>query len=146
MINLDGPEHARLRRLVSSGFTPKHVAKLDHDLRSKAREIIDNVLDRFGDGTEFDFVTEVAARLPQAIGTMMGVPDDDQQLMYDWTNLVVGGDDPNIGMDGSLNGLVALADYARRLGESLLAHRPTTSLRYSCTPRSTGNGSARRSS
>ena len=122
MINMDDPEHARLRRLVSSGFTPKQVAKLDDGLRSKAREIVDDVLDRYGDGSEFDFVTEVAARLPlQAIGTMMGVPDEDQQLIYDWTNLVVGGDDPDIGMDGALNGLLALAGYARVLGESRVA-------------------------
>ena len=128
MINMDDPEHARLRRLVSSGFTPKQVAKLDEGLRSKAREIIDDVLDRYGDGSEFDFVAEVAARLPlQAIGTMMGVPDEDQQLIYDWTNLVVGGDDPAIGMDGSLNGLLALAEYARALGESRLAN-PTDDL------------------
>ena len=128
MINLDDPEHARLRRLVSSGFTPKQVAKLDDGLRSTAREIIDDVLDRNGDGGEFDFVAEVAARLPlQAIGTMMGVPGADQQLIYDWTNLAVGGDDPEIGMDGSLNGLVALADYARRLGESRLSS-PTDDL------------------
>ena len=80
MINLDDPEHARLRRLVSSGFTPKQVATLDDGLRSKASEIIDAVLDRYGDGAEFDFVVEVAARLPlQAIGTMMGVPDEDRR-------------------------------------------------------------------
>lgn len=128
MINMDDPEHARLRRLVSSGFTPKQVARLDDGLKSKAGEIVDNVLDRYGDGSEFDFVDEVAARLPlQAIGTMMGVPDEDQQLIYNWTNLVVGGDDPKIGMDGSLNGLVALAEYARALGESRLAS-PTEDL------------------
>ena len=86
MINMDDPEHARLRRLVSSGFTPKQVAKLDEGLKSKAGEIVDNVLDRYGDGSEFDFVDEVAARLPlQAIGTMMGVPDEDQQLIYNLT-------------------------------------------------------------
>lgn len=128
MINMDDPAHARLRRLVSSGFTPKQVAKLDDGLRSKAVEIVDDVLDRYGDGAEFDFVVEVAARLPlQAIGTMMGVPDADQESIYDWTNLVVGGDDPAIGMDGSLDGLVAMADYARRLGESRLAS-PTDDL------------------
>ena len=128
MINMDDPEHARLRRLVSSGFTPKHVAKLDDGLRSKAREIINDVLDRHGDGSEFDFVAEVAARLPlQAIGNMMGVPSEDQQLIYDWTNLVVGGDDPEVGVDGSLNGLRALAAYALALGEARLA-RPTDDL------------------
>lgn len=128
MINMDDPEHARLRRLVSSGFTPKQVAKLDDGLRDKAKQIIDDVLERHGAGGEFDFVSEVAARLPlQAIGTMLGVPDEDQVLIYEWTNLAVGGDDPTVGMEGAFDGLSSLANYARDLGEAR-RHAPTDDL------------------
>jgi methyl-branched lipid omega-hydroxylase len=122
MINLDDPEHARLRRLVSAGFTPKHVAKLDGDLQTKAAQIIDDVVERFGDGMEFDFVAEVAARLPlDAISSMLGVPPEEQGQILDWTNLVVTPDDPAVGIAGSRSGLAALADYARQLGAARLA-------------------------
>lgn len=57
MINFDDPKHARMRRIVSSGFTPKRTAQLDADLRRTAATIVDDVLERFGDGSEFDLCT-----------------------------------------------------------------------------------------
>ena len=102
MINMDDPQHSRLRRLVSAGFTPRQTAQLDDALRTKAAQIIDELLDRHGDGSEFDFVTEVAARLPlQAICEMLGVPADEQHRIFDWTNAAVTPDDPSVGVEGA---------------------------------------------
>src|SRR3954468_10455308 len=77
MINMDDPKHFRLRNIVSKGFTPKEVARVNDYVRVKASSIVDKLLERFPDG-ECDFVTEVAAPLPlQIICEMMGIPADD---------------------------------------------------------------------
>ena len=123
MINLDDPEHYRLRRLVSSGFTPRQTARLDDALGAKAAAIVDGLIERYGDGSEFDFVAEVAAPLPlQAIGDMMGVPADEQHALLTWTNTAVSPDDPGVGIAGAAGASRSLADYARRLGESRRSH------------------------
>jgi len=128
MINLDDPEHARLRRLVASGFTPKQTASYEPQLRSIAAEIIDQLLERYGDGTEFDFVAEVAAKLPlRAICSMLGVPPSDQPLMLQWTNQAVSPDDPSVGIDGAASGLRQIADYAIELGRQR-QRKPTEDL------------------
>lgn len=128
MINLDDPAHFRLRRMVSAGFTPKEITRLEPKLRAKAAAIVDDVLERFGDGQEFDFIAEVASRLPlHAICDMMGVPPSDQDLLYEWSNAVVSPDDPSVGVEGAAHGSRMLADYALDLGARRLAH-PTDDL------------------
>ena len=128
MINMDDPQHARLQRLVLGGFTPKQMARLDEGLRAKAGQIIDELIERHGDGSEFDFVAEVAAQLPlHAIGNMMGVPPDEQHLIFEWTNLAVGADDPRIGIKVAAQASASIAGYALALGQARRA-RPTDDL------------------
>jgi cytochrome P450 len=128
MINLDDPEHARLRRIVSSGFTPKRTAAFEPQLRAIAEGIVDDLLDRHGDGSEFDFVEEVASRLPlTAICSMLGVPRSDQALMLEWSNLAVSPDDPDVGIEGASTGSRNIADYAIELGRAR-ASEPTDDL------------------
>lgn len=77
---MDDPRHARIRRLVSSGFTPRRVYELEDDLRRRSRLL----LDRVEDGVPIDFVTQVAAELPmQTICTLLGVPEEDRHLLLD---------------------------------------------------------------
>ena len=91
LIVSDPPRHARLRSLVNKGFTPRRIALLEPHVRSIVSEILDKV-ERRG---ECDFVTEIAAILPLAIiCEMLGVPRDDWQLMFDWTNRTIGAGDP----------------------------------------------------
>ena len=121
MITMDDPEHARLRRLVSSAFTPKTIAALDDQLRLEAGRIIDEVLERFGDGAEFDFVEHVAARLPlAAICDLVGVPEADRAMVYDATNRAVSVDDPSSGVAAAVEGMEQLSDYALALGRDRL--------------------------
>ena len=128
MINFDDPEHARMRRLVASGFTPKQIASYEPGLRAIAAEIIDQVLDKYGDGAEFDFVAEIASKLPlRAICSMLGVPDADHDLMLQWSNDAVSPDDPGVGIDGAASGLRRIADYAIEMGRERL-RRPTEDL------------------
>jgi methyl-branched lipid omega-hydroxylase len=72
MINMDDPRHARLRRIVSRGFTPRVINAVEVDVARVAQRIVDAVIER----GECDFVTEIAARLPLAIiCDMMGIPE-----------------------------------------------------------------------
>ena len=91
MINLDDPRHARMRRIVSRGFTPKQLGLMKADVEGVAREIVDEIAER----GECDFVTEVAARLPlRIILDMMGIPRSQEQFVFDRTNVILGFTDP----------------------------------------------------
>jgi cytochrome P450 len=98
MIVTDPPRHVRLRRLVNKGFTPRAVAAMEGHIR----EITTNIIDDIADKGEVDFVTDVAAMLPLAvICEMMGVPKDDWKLMFELTNKVLGGGDPEYQAEGA---------------------------------------------
>lgn len=91
MLNQDAPKHTRQRRIISRGFTPRHILPLHDELQSRAQAITKEALAR-GRG---DFVVEVAAELPlQAIAGLMGVPQEDRRKLFDWTNQMTSYDDP----------------------------------------------------
>ncbi len=88
MINMDPPQHTRLRTLVSKGFHPKMIAKLEPHIREIAMNIVDGVAQK----GECDFVVDVAAVLPLAvIAEMIGVPKEDHLKIFDWSNRLIGG-------------------------------------------------------
>jgi cholest-4-en-3-one 26-monooxygenase len=98
MIVTDPPRHVRLRRLVNKGFTPRAVSAMETHIRQIATNIIDDIADR----GECDFVTDASALLPLAvICEMMGVPKDDWKLMFELTNKVLGGGDPEYQEEGA---------------------------------------------
>jgi cholest-4-en-3-one 26-monooxygenase len=99
MIATDPPRHTRYRRLVNSGFTPRTMKAIEESLSQRARRIVDGVIEKGA----CDFVTEVAAELPlQAIADIMGVPQEDRGRLFDWSNRMVGLDDPEYATaDGS---------------------------------------------
>jgi len=69
----DGIEHSALRKLVSSVFTPRQVAKIQDQIKIQATQIVDDLLQT----KEGDFVEQVSARLPMwTIFEMMGLPED----------------------------------------------------------------------
>jgi hypothetical protein len=129
MINMDDPKHFRLRSIVSKGFTPKEIAKVEGYVHQKAAAVIDRLIEQFPD-RECDFVEEVAAPLPlQIICEMMGIPAEDEHQVFEWTNVILGGGDPDFG--GTYENLMAVAlqvfMYAQALGEDRLQH-PTDDL------------------
>jgi cholest-4-en-3-one 26-monooxygenase len=95
MVNMDPPQHTRLRQLVSHGFHPKMIAKLEPHIRDIARQIVDSVATK----GECDFVVDVAAELPLAvISEMIGVPPEDHRKIFDWSNTMIAmGADPEYG-------------------------------------------------
>jgi cytochrome P450 len=73
---MDDPRHARIRRLVSTGLTPRRVAALEGDLRQRTRRLLAGV----EDGAVIDFASEIAAELPiQVICSLLGIPEQDRQ-------------------------------------------------------------------
>jgi cytochrome P450 len=77
---MDDPRHARIRRLVGTGLTPRTVGRLEADLRRRARALLAEI----EDGTAFDFLHAVAAELPmQAICILLGVPADDRHALVE---------------------------------------------------------------
>ena len=122
MISMDDPKHVRLRTIVSKGFTPKEIARIEEYVKIKARRVVDTVIEKFGD-SEFDFVENIAAPFPlQIICEMMGIPQSDEKQILDWTNVILGAGDPDFG--GSLENLINVAleifAYAQALGEDRL--------------------------
>jgi cholest-4-en-3-one 26-monooxygenase len=91
IVNMDPPQHAKLRRLVKAGFTVRMLRRLEPHIRELTNQIIDKVADK----GECDFVTEVAAELPlQVIAELMGIPIQDRHMVFDWSNRLIGFDDP----------------------------------------------------
>ena len=82
MIMMDDPRHFRLRSIVSKGFTPKEIARVEEYVQVEGRGVVDRLLEHFPE-RECDFVHEVAAPLPlQIICEMMGIPADDEQQIF----------------------------------------------------------------
>jgi methyl-branched lipid omega-hydroxylase len=91
MINMDDPRHARLRRIVSRAFTPRMIARVQDDAQRAATAIVDDLLA----AGPCDFVSRVASRLPlKIICGMMGIPDDQFEMVLAKTNLILAGADP----------------------------------------------------
>lgn len=109
MLNMDPPMHTRYRLLVNKGFTPRMVARIEQRARVMANAILDTVVER----GECDFVTEVAAELPlQIIAEVMGVPNEDRHLVFDWSNRMIGSDDPEYQAAPEAAQMAALELYA----------------------------------
>jgi cytochrome P450 len=93
MLNMDPPEHSRLRRMLARSFTPRAVARLEDQVAGHVRGIIDRMLSQGTEGT-CDFAKDVAADLPLlTLADILGVPPEDRWLMFDWSNRVIGWQD-----------------------------------------------------
>jgi cholest-4-en-3-one 26-monooxygenase len=109
MVMTDPPRHTRYRLLVNKGFTPRMIGLLEAHLAYRAELIVDQVIER----GECEFVTELAAELPlQAIAEIMGVPQEERHLLFEWSNRMVGADDPeyNKDPDSSADATMAAAE------------------------------------
>ncbi len=91
MISMDDPRHARLRRIVSAGFTPRMLKRLEDSVQLVAASIVDDIAER----GEVDFVTDVAALLPlKIVCDLMGIPDSELQFVFERSNVILGAGDP----------------------------------------------------
>lgn len=86
LLNIDPPDHTRLRRLVSKAFTPRRVAAF----APRVRELTDDLIDAFADRKEADLIHEFAFPLPiYAICDLLGVPREDQDDFRDWAGTMI---------------------------------------------------------
>ena len=99
MIVLDDPRHQRLRSIVSRAFTPKVVARIETSVRDRAHRLVTSLVSNHPDG-EAELVSELAGPLPlQVICDMMGIPEEDHQRIFHWTNVILGFGDPDLTTD-----------------------------------------------
>lgn len=99
MITLDDPRHQRLRSIVSRAFTSKVVARAEASVRDRTRRLVASLIASHPDGTG-EAVSELAGPLPlQVICDMMGIPEEDHQRIFHWTNVILGFGDPDLATD-----------------------------------------------
>ncbi len=92
LLNMDAPYHTRLRKIISRGFTPRAIGRLEEELAQRAQNIAKTAAAE-GSG---DFVEQVSSELPlQAIAGLLGVPQDDRDKLFRWSNEMTGGEDPD---------------------------------------------------
>jgi cytochrome P450 len=119
MLNLDPPEHSRLRRPVQRSFTVRAVARLEEQIAGHVGDILDRALTTPGETV--DFARDVAADLPLlALADVLGVPTEDRMLLFDWSNRVIGFQDPDYATSAAFDSATG-TDLARQA----LALRPT---------------------
>jgi len=116
MLNMDPPEHTRLRQIVQRGFTPRAINAMQNALRDRAERIVASARK---DGTG-DFVRDIACELPlQAIAELIGVPQEDRARIFEWTNQMVSYDDPELAITPEIgtNAAAELMMYAMGIAE-----------------------------
>ncbi|MBF6148730.1 cytochrome P450 [Nocardia nova] len=115
LLNQDAPQHTRMRKLISKGFTPRAVNGLRAELSARAEAIVTAAAEA-GAG---DFVTQVACELPlQAIAELIGVPQEDRMKIFRWSNEMIGYDDPEYAGVDPLAASAELLAYAWQMAEA----------------------------
>jgi cytochrome P450 len=119
LIWMDPPDHTRLRKLVSAGFTPRMLRRLDELLVRRTGQILDVV----AGGGEFNFVSEVAFQLPMhVIADIMGIPEDERPQVFALTDRMLTGIEgtPEL-RESAAQARVELFQYAESLSARKLA-------------------------
>ena len=121
LLNMDAPQHTRLRKIISRGFTPRAVGRLEDELRERARKIAQTAA-AAGAG---DFVEQVSCELPlQAIAGLLGVPQEDRDKLFRWSNEMTAGEDPEYADVDPAMSSFELITYAMKMAEER-AKNPT---------------------
>ncbi|MGC0383145.1 cytochrome P450 [Streptomyces sp. SAI-195] len=86
LLNIDPPDHTRLRRLVSKAFTPRRIA----EFAPRVQQLTDDLIDGFASRGEVDLIHDFAFPLPiYAICDLLGVPPEDQDDLRDWAGMMI---------------------------------------------------------
>ncbi len=120
MIAMDAPRHSKLRGIINRGFTPRMVENLAEGVRAKARAIVEEVAPL----GKCDFVRDIAAQLPlQVICDMLGIPPENQQRVFELTNIILGIGDPEYvtSLEQLMTAATELYQFAMELGEQRLS-------------------------
>jgi len=125
LLNMDPPDHGVYRNAASSWFTPRAITRRRPEVERITRELLDEMA---GDGEmrEGDFVADLAAPLTLSVlADMLGVPREDWQKMFRWTNQIAGASDPEYVNEPGFAGVEQtrneLFTYFAKLAEARLA-------------------------
>jgi cholest-4-en-3-one 26-monooxygenase len=114
LLNMDPPEHARYRQAASGWFTPRAIQRRRPEVERITRDLLAE-MGGDGDWTEADFVRDLAAPLTLSVlADMLGVPREDWEDMFRWTNHIVGSADPEFASAGE--------DVARKARDDLFRY------------------------
>jgi cytochrome P450 len=117
MLNMDPPEHTRLRHILQPIFTPRAVQRLRESIETNAREIVDEIA---GAG-RCDLVPTVSAEMPlRVLADLFGMPPQDRRLMFDWSNKLIGLEDPEYGGDlgESMAAFMEMMQYGKAIADA----------------------------
>ena len=105
LLNMDPPEHAKYRDTVNRRFTPRAVRSLEQEVQEITNDVMDELAASHRNGgamIECDFVTDVSAKVPlDVIAALLGVPKEDRQQLFQWTNETIGSGDPEFNRGGT---------------------------------------------
>ncbi|MFF0391889.1 cytochrome P450 [Kitasatospora sp. NPDC004615] len=120
LLDLEGPDHTRIRRLVAKAFTPRMVESLRPTVRRLAGELVDGLL---ADGGG-DLIAKVAEPLPVAvIAEMLGVPEADRHLLRPWSADITGMFELNPSEDTARRAVTASLEFSAYLRELIRRRR-----------------------
>jgi cholest-4-en-3-one 26-monooxygenase len=111
MISLDAPAHLKMRKLINRGFTPKRVS----DLTDRIKARVDSIIDDLSSQRSCDLVNDLALWLPlHVIADLVGVPEQDRRMVFDWTELTFGFD-PSVTAEQRAQAMLEMYAYADSL-------------------------------
>jgi cytochrome P450 len=116
LVSADPPGHTRMRKLISAGFTPRMIRRLDEQIAARTTRILDSAAEA---GT-CNFVQDVAYQLPMhVIADIVGIPEADRPDVFRWTDTIMSAPDPEAGIsrDEWFLAGTQLYEYARALGD-----------------------------
>jgi cytochrome P450 len=114
MLNMDHPQHTRLRRILQPIFTPKSVAALRTSVEENATDILHDAKG------EFDLVTVVSAEMPlRVLADLFGMPREDRRLIFDWSNALLGANNPDAAQHAtdSMDALAGMMAYGQAMAD-----------------------------
>ncbi|MEM9653530.1 MAG: cytochrome P450 [Actinomycetota bacterium] len=116
MLNQDPPAHNRLRGLLSKAFIPRAIAAIETEISARAAQLVAAVADR----GRADLVTDIVGDLPVAVlAEVLGMPEEDRGLLYDWSNRVIGYQDADYSRSDAFDPAAGT-----ELARQALTHRP----------------------
>lgn len=112
MLDLDDPDHARLRTLVHKAFTPKLIETLRTSIETITEELIKSAKPH----GRMDLIAEFALPLPVAvISQMLGIPKREQDKFHRWSKTIVSSQSSKVGALKAIPSVISFLRYIRRL-------------------------------
>ncbi|MFE5923272.1 cytochrome P450 [Streptomyces sp. NPDC056468] len=120
MLDLEPPDHTRIRRLVSKAFTPRTVEQLKPYVQGLAGELVSGLVEAGGG----DLLTDVAEPLPVAvIAEMLGIPESDRAQLRPWSADICGMYELNPSEETATKAVRASVEFSEYLLELIAARR-----------------------